>query len=212
MDHTVTVTGSGATLAVPDTAVLQVGAGHRAADLVTALEGMTSTLDAMASVARAHTEDRRISTTDLQVWPAYDDQGQPAGFEARHGLRITVPDLPTAGRLLSALATAVGDRLRVDSVSLEVSERDEALTAAREAAFADARARAEHLAELGGLRLGSLIQVVEGGGGVIPRPMALAASARAAKDVSFQAGEQALSAELTVTWELVGAPGEPRAV
>ncbi len=211
MDHTVTVTGSGATLAVPDSAVLQVGAGHRASDLVTALDGMTSTLDAMAAVARDHTDERRISSTDLQVWPAHDDQGRPDGFEARHGLRITVPDLATAGRLVSALAAAVGDRLRVDSVTLEVSERGEALTTAREAAFADARARAEHLAALGGLRLGALVQVVEGGMAA-PRPMMLAASARAAKDVSFQAGEQAVTADLTVTWELVGAPGEPRAV
>ncbi|MFN8189728.1 MAG: SIMPL domain-containing protein [Nocardioidaceae bacterium] len=211
MDHTVTVTGSGATLAVPDTAVLQVGAGHRASDLVTALDGMTSTLDAMAAVARDHTEERHISSTDLQVWPAYDDQGRPDGFEARHGLRITVPDLATAGWLVSALAAAVGDRLRVDAVTLEVADRGEALTAAREAAFADARARAEHLAALGGLRLGPLVQVVEGGMAT-PRPMVFAAAARAAKDVSFQAGEQAVTADLTVTWELVGAPEAPRAI
>lgn len=211
MDHTVTVTGSGATLAVPDTAVLQVGAGHRASDLVTALDGMTSTLDAMAAVARDHTEERHISSTDLQVWPAYDDQGRPDGFEARHGLRITVPDLATAGRLVSALAAAVGDRLRVDAVTLEVADRAEALTAAREAAFADARARAEHLAALGGLRLGALVQVVEGGMAT-PRPMVFAAAARAAKDVSFQAGEQAVTADLTVTWELVGTPEGPHAV
>ncbi|MCB0907337.1 MAG: SIMPL domain-containing protein [Nocardioidaceae bacterium] len=211
MDHTVTVTGSGVTLAVPDSAVLQVGAGHRASDLATALDGMTSALDVMASVARDHTEPRLISSTDLQVWPAYDDQGRPDGFEARHGLRITVPDLATAGRLVSALAAAVGDRLRVDSVTLEVADRGEALTTAREAAFADARARAEHLAALGGLRLGALVQVVEGGMAT-PRPMVLAAASRAAKDVSFQAGEQAVTADLAVTWELVGAPGEPRAV
>lgn len=211
MDRTVTVTGTGVAHAVPDSAVLQVAAGHRAADLAAALAGATSALDAIAAVAREHTEERRISSTELSVWPAYDDQGRPAGFEARHGLRILVDDLDVAGRLVTALAERVGDRLRVDSVALEVTERDDAVSLARERAFADARARAEHLAALGGVALGPLVRVVEAGGGD-PGPVPLMAAERAAKDVAFSAGERALTVGLTVTWELSAAGGSPRAV
>ena len=63
------------------------------------------------------------------------------GFEARHGLVIAVADLAVAGRMLARLAEAVGNRLVVESVSLEVGDPVAARTAAREVAFADARTR-----------------------------------------------------------------------
>lgn len=206
MKRTVTVSGQGSARVVPDSAVVRVAAAHRAAGVAEAFAGVTSATDAMAATARRFTDPAKIASTDFSVWPAYDNEGRPAGFEARHGLRVVVTDLVAAGGLLTALADAVGDRLQVESVSLEVADPSAALTEARTAAFADARARAEHLSTLSDAVLGEVVTVSEGGSSAQPLEAApVALRAAAAKDVSFEPGERAITAYVTVTWRLVAA-------
>ena len=142
-----------------------------------------------------------MASTDLSVWPAYDQQGVTSGYEARHGLRVVVDDLAAAGALLTALAAEVGDALRVEGVALEVGNPGPAERDAREAAYADARARAEHLAGLAGTTLAEVVSVVEGGGvGMVEAPVARVALA---KDVAFEPGERAIASNLSVTWALL---------
>jgi uncharacterized protein YggE len=200
MSRTVTVTGQGSARVVPQAAVVRLGSVHRAPEVDRALAGVSSSAAAAAEVARRFTGAGQVASTDFSVWPAYDQQGAPAGFEARHGLRVVVSDASEAGALLSALAAEIGDALRIDGVSLEVVDAGPAERDAREAAYADARARAEHLASLAGATLGDVLTVVEGGGGGFAE--APVARAALAKDVSFEPGERALSSSLTVTWAL----------
>ena len=129
----------------------------------------------------------------------HDEQNRPAGFQARHSLVIRCPDIEAAGGLLTALADAVGDRLEIEGVSLEVADQTAATAAAREAAYADAVERATHLAGLAGAGLGDVQDVVEGGGfGGGPVRAAKAMSAAA----SFQPGESAIGSSVTVTFQL----------
>jgi len=95
----------------------------------------------------------------------------------------------------------VGDRLQIEGVSLEVSDPAAAQTAAREAAYADATERAEHLAGLGGATLGEVVSMVEGGG-AMPRMADFRPMAAAARDVSFEPGESTINSVVTVTWLL----------
>ncbi|MGI8645448.1 MAG: SIMPL domain-containing protein [Nocardioides sp.] len=197
--RTVTVTGHGSASAVPDTAVVRLAAGHRAPDVAQALAGVDAAVSTLGTMARRFTDARRIATTELTVWPAYDDGGGPAGFEARHGLRVVVADLGVAAEMLTALAAEVGDAFRVDGVALEVADPGPATRDAREAALGDARERAEHLAGLADAALGAVVSIVEGGsGGVGYAAMAMA------KETSFEPGERALGASVTVTYELTG--------
>jgi len=204
MDRTLTVTGQGSAAVVPDVAVVRLAAAHRAADVAQALAGVDDAVRTLGVVARRFTEPPRVQTTELSVWPSYGETGRPNGYEARHGLRVVVADLAAAGEMLSALAAEVGDALRVEGVSLEVTEPGPAVRDAREAAYADARSRAEHLASLAGAGLGAVVTLVESDASLGPTARGAAASA---KDVSFEPGEQALGAAVTVTWELTGQPG-----
>ncbi len=200
MKHTVTVTGQGTVTVVPDHAVVRVAAQHRADSVEAACAGVASAVEAVGAVARRFTESARIGSSDFGVWPALDRSGEPAGFEARHGLSVSLSDLAAAGGLISALAAEVGDRLRVDSVSLEVDDPIEARDRARAAAFEEARRRAEQLAALGGASLGKVVAIVEGDGAGAPREVF--AMAKAAADTSFEPGERSLAASVTVTWRL----------
>lgn len=195
MPRTVTVSGHGSATAVPDTAVVRVAAVHRAAGMAEALSGAESARAAVVAAAG----DLVVSSTDLSVWPAHDNEGQRAGFEARHALTVTGGDLQSAGALVGRLADEVGDRLQVESVSLSVGDPSAALTEAREAAFAEARARAEHLAGLAGATLGQVQDIAEGAGA----PVARQAEAFALKaDVGFAPGQTQLTSTVTVTWAL----------
>jgi uncharacterized protein YggE len=192
--RTLTVAGTGTATAVPDTAVVRLAAVHRAGSLAEALSGAES---ARAEVVVAAGR-LVVSTVNLSVWPV-QEEGRPARFEARHALTIAVGDLAAASDLLARLADQVGDRLEVEGVDLTVADPSAALGKAREAAFADARAKAEHLAALADAPLGQVESIVEGGGWS-PAPVAFAAMGKA--EVGLQPGETTLSASVAVTWSL----------
>jgi len=200
MRRTVTVTGHGSANAVPDTAVVRVAAVHRAAGMAEALSGAESTRSAVVAAAGAAARDLVVSSTDLSVWPAHDNEGRRAGFEARHTLTITGGDLEAAGALVGRLAEEVGDRLQVESVSLSVGDPTAALGEAREAAFAEARTRAEHLAGLADGSLGDVQEIAEGAGVPVPRGGVEAFAVKA--DVGFVPGQTVLTSTVTVTWAL----------
>ena len=197
--RTVTVTGQGEARVAPDSAVVRVSAVHRAPGVAEALSGADSAAAAIATAARRFTTPERVGSTSLQIWRDHDENGRPAGFQARHSLVIRCPDIDAAGGLLTALADAVGDRLEIEGVSLEVADQAAATSAAREAAYADAVDRATHLAGLAGAALGDVQDVVEGGGSG-------AGPVRAAKlmsdAASFQPGEAAIGCAVTVTFQL----------
>lgn len=197
--RTITVTGHGTAAVVPDRAVVRVSAVHRAATLAEALAGATSAGAAVTSVAKAHVDAARVASRELSVWPAHDHEGRQSGFEARHAYTLTCGDLDVAGALVTELAAQVGDRLQVEGVSLEVSDTSAAVSAAREAAYADARSRAEHLARLADVELGDVQSLVEGGAAA---PAARGFEAMAKADVVLEPGEGSLGQSLTVTWAI----------
>jgi uncharacterized protein len=191
--RTLTVTGTGSASAVPDTALIRLSAVHRARSLVEALAGAESARAEVVKTAR----DLVVTTVNLSVWPT-SEQGQQPGFEARHTLTIASGDLEVANALLTRLAYEVGTRLQVEGVDMTVSDPSAAIATAREVAFADARAKAEHLAALADSTLGDVEAIAEGSAGAAP-PAHLAL---AKADVGLQPGETSLAAAVTVTWQL----------
>jgi len=196
--RTVSVTGHGEATVVPDSAVVRVASLHRADGVADALEGADSAAQQVIATAGEFTSPERIATSSVQIWSDHDQQGNPAGFRARHALTVRCDDVAIASGLLSALADNVGDRLEVDGVSLEVADQAAGLWAAREAAYADAVARATHLATLVGAELGEPQEVVEGGfaTGFVRQATLMA------EPVSLAPGETALSSRVTVTFQL----------
>ncbi len=198
--RTITVVGHGVTRVAPDTAVIRLGAVHRASTLVDALAGVASAGETLVAVARRRVSGPRVTSRELTVWPAHDHEGRPDGFEARHGYTILCGDLELAGAIVNELADEVGDRLQVEGVTLEVSDTQAAAVGACAAAYADARARASHLAALAGVRLGEVQTVVEGGVTAATAAADRGLEAMVKGDVSFEPGQSTLSQTLTVTW------------
>jgi uncharacterized protein YggE len=192
--RTITVTGTGSSAAAPDTALIRLSAVHRARSFAEALAGAESAREEVVKSAR----ELVVSTVNLSVWPT-SEQGQQPGFEARHTLTIATGDLKVANELLTRLAYEVGTRLQVEGVDMTVLDPSAYIGRAREAAFADARSKAEHLAALADATLGQVEAIAEGGAA---SPMAGGGFAALVKEVGLQPGETKVTATLTVTWSL----------
>ncbi|NLG45055.1 SIMPL domain-containing protein [Gordonia sp. (in: high G+C Gram-positive bacteria)] len=200
--RTVAVSGVGRTPAVPDVMRLEVGVAVVEPNVSAAIEragtSLQAVLDALvaAGIPRAD-----LSTSALSVYPQHragDDPGI-AGYEVTSMLTVTVRDLDAAGSMLTAAAEAGGDDLRVHNVALTVDDPSGPLKAARDAAFADARERADQYARLCGATLGPVLEISEGssGPGPSPRMVGLAAA------MPVEAGEQQVTVAVNVVFELV---------
>ena len=82
--------------------------------------------------------------------------------------------------------------------SLSRSDQDAQYRDALKKAVADAHAKAQALADAGGLSLGAVQTIVEGGGQV---PVVFAQKAGAASGVAIEPGTQTIDASITVTCE-----------
>lgn len=200
MTRTVSVTGVG-TVSVPrDTAIVRVAAAHRAPALADALAGVESARAVLVDVARRYVDPAAVASESLDVWPAHDEAGQPVGFDARHALAVRCTDLVVAGELLTALAGGVGDRLRVEGVSLSAGDTGEAQRVGRELAVADARAKATHLAALADATLGEVLAISDG----TAAPSYGGSERMAAKaSVGLEPGAADVVVTVSVTWALL---------
>ncbi|MCW2780182.1 MAG: hypothetical protein JWR35_631 [Marmoricola sp.] len=199
MEQTITTRGNGSAYAAPDAMRLSVSVVNRESTVSLALAATARGVATAGEVARKHTESTQISSSGLSVWPDQDKGGRRADFQARHSLQIYCPGLDSAGDLVTALAEALGSAIQVDHIELVITDPGPLETAARKDAFHDARAKAEELAALADLTLGGAVAVVEGGGSEgLGLVRMLAASG--GDSTRFEAGSQAVSASVTVSW------------
>lgn len=203
--RTLTVAGNGTATAAADAADVRVAIVHRAGSVTAAVAGVDEAGRQARSVAAEVAAEEAVSQTDFSVWPRHDHEGRMSGYEARHSLTIRCPDLATAGRLVSALAERLDQRLVVEQVSPVIADRRPVEDQARAAAFEDAKRRATHLVRLADDLLGGVQSIVEGAAPGPPVPMvAEAAAFRAAPDLSFGDSQLTVAMSLTVTFALGG--------
>jgi uncharacterized protein YggE len=201
--RTVTVIGSGRAAVSPDVVRLDLRVGHDASDVAAALAGASEGIVKVGTVVRDHdVADADIRTLDAGVNQRWDNTGTAIGFTAQQRLAVTVRRLESVGEILEAAASAVGNALLVDQVRLDVSDRSHGLRRARDAAFADARDKAEQYAELSGSQLGAVLGVAEAGAVAPVAYKAMAASRDLAGGMPVEGGDLDLGATVTVTWEM----------
>ena len=196
----VTVTGSGEAEAVPDVAIADLGAEARAVDAERALGEAGECLDRMRAVLRdAGVDDLSLRTTQSSTWTDSSATGS-SRVVARLGLQVTLRDVAVAGDVVSAAVVAGGEPARMDGIRFEISDPSGPRARARAAAWADAVARATQWAELAGRQLGEVQWVTEGGADAAPLRMGRAMGVAKAMSVPVEAGQQTVSADVTVRW------------
>jgi uncharacterized protein len=204
---TITVTGEGMSEVTPDLATLSIGVTTTGATAAEALAANSASLAAvLEKLKAAGIEDRDIQTSNLSVnpnWTGYDSSisgPKIADYTAMNFVTIKIRKLDGLGAVLDA---AVSDGANtVNGLTFGMRDPRPAMDAAREAAVADAAAKAALLAKAAGLELGPIQLISEGGGMGGPAPMFKDVEASAAP-VPVEAGALSMAASVTVVWELV---------
>ena len=198
----ITVNGVGTAYGAPDTAVLDLGVSLYHSDVSQGLAQADERMQAIRqAIIAAGVEASDIRTTGLSVWreQQYDPQGNPTTerYNIWHNYNVTVRDPELVGAVINAAVVAGANN--IGGVNFTIADPSVLERTAREDAIADARERAEHLAELLGVTLGEPIAITEGTQGFVPLVRS------AAMDMGsggIAAGELAVTVNVTVTFSL----------
>lgn len=203
---TLTVTAEGRVDRAPDVAELSGGVVTQAPTAAAALAAnATRMTSVVAAVRRAGIADRDIQTSGLSLQPQYryGDNQPPVltGYQVSNTVALKVRALADAGRLVDALVAAGANQ--INGPAFRVDDSEGTLDAARRAAVATARTRAELYATAAGLHVRRIRSIVESGGEVqAPRPMIMTMRAKSADSTTVAPGEVTLAASVTIVFEL----------
>jgi uncharacterized protein YggE len=160
------VSGEGTVTVTPDIATLYLGI-EATADTVAEAQSQAS--EAMNAVMAA-LADNGVDEDDIQTQYFNIDQDTRwvgdelvvIGYEVTNMVKVTVREIDNVGAIIDAVAEAGGDLTRINNVAFSVDDPSEYYEEAREEAMADAKAKAEQLAELAGVKLGLPTYISEG--------------------------------------------------
>lgn len=191
---TVTVSGEGAVLAVPDRAEISAGVETRAQTARAALQANATAMARVIAALKAG-GGADVTTQSVSLSPSFDDQGSPNGFVASNIASATVA-FDKAGSLIDAAVAAGANTVYGPSASR--SDADALYRQALAKAVDDAAQRAAVLARAAGRELGRVTAISESGAAPVP----FAAKAAADASTPVESGPQETTASVSVTYEL----------
>ncbi len=199
----IVVSGTGEVAVAPDMAVLTIGAVEEASDADRAMDAVSARMrDLFEVLAEEGVAERDLQTTRLNLQPIYDQSGQ-VRFRASNQVVVRLRDLTRVGAVLGRTVGAGANNIGrwQSGLRLDVADPAAFTAEARRLAVADAKAKAEGLAEAAGARLGPVREISEHGGG---RSFGIeqAAVSRAA-DVPVAGGEITIRVDVQMIYDLV---------
>jgi uncharacterized protein YggE len=161
------VTGTGEVTVTPDIATLQVGVeAHEA----TEAEAQDNASEAMDNVITALTSSG-VMKEDIQTqyfrirqrtrWDDATEQEIVVGYQVTNRVTAKIRDLEKVGSIIDTVVKAGGDLIRIDDLGFSVDDPSKYYDEAREKATADAKDKAEKLAEQTGVKLGEPTYIAE---------------------------------------------------
>jgi uncharacterized protein len=203
----ITVVGTGEAFGRPDTAEIQIGAetfAETVAEATSQNEALIQSI--MAALAAQGIEEKDIRTSNYSVWAeqVYGERGPEgvAGYRVNNLVTVVIRDVDAVSGVIGAVTEAGANNIH--GISFRVADPAALEDEARAAAIANARARAESLAELSGVGLGEVVTISEviGQGGI---PLARGMGGGAMEDAaaaSISAGELGYSVQVQVTFAI----------
>jgi uncharacterized protein YggE len=204
--ETVSVTGTGRVTLTPDRASFTVGVQTVAPSLAAATQENAARMTAVvAALRKAGASDRELRTTGLSIYPQQSaepgKQARITGYQVSNNVTVTRDDVATIATLLEAAVQASANT--VSGVSFSVSDSARGRDTGLQAAFAEAKAKADVLARAAGRTVGRALAITEGGAAMPPGPMPMYRRAEMAQAASFAAPVESGAEEIAFTVSVV---------
>jgi uncharacterized protein YggE len=201
--HTITMSGHGEAQGQPDRAMLSAGVSVDAPTAAAALASANKDMQqVLATLKRQGVADKDIQTRNFAVHPQYangNGEGpRVTGYQVSNQVEVRLENIGAVGPTLDALVSAGANQ--INGVTFSIRDPAALSADARAAAVADARSKAETFAKAAGVTLGSILSIAETSNGG-PRPLFFAVKA-SAPAVPIALGEETVSADVTITWEI----------
>ena len=203
----ITVTGSGQVEGKPDTASFGIGVDTTASSAVSALEQNNAQVTSLENSLEANgVLAKDIQTSWLDLSTNTNSNGTVTGFEADDQLNVTMRNLSDLGAALDAAVHATGNGVTLNGISFSISNQSALLAAARAQAMLSARTEADQLAGGAGMTLGPIVKVIDQENAYQPPYYSNAAAfASTSSRVPVQPGQQQISVQVTVVYQLKSA-------
>jgi len=209
--RSISVIGQGEAYGPPDRATINAGVQVMAPTVIEASrENQASIERIMQALKNEGIDAADVQTADYSVWPEQEhdprgmDQLRITGYRVNNTVRVTVRNIDRLGQVLAAVMSAGANAIH--GIAFGVEDTAALEQRARAAAMAEARTRAEALAELAGVKLGRVLQVSQSSDGGYPTPlMGMARSrmeAMAAPVPGISAGQLGVTVQVQVIFEI----------
>ena len=212
--RTLSMVGHGLVKSAPDMAVVTLGVVREAK---TAREALSANNAAMREVIEtlkgAGIAEKDIQTSNFSVQPKYSRVKQSSsgeykaprivGYTVSNNVTVAVKNLDALGPVLDGIVSAGSNQ--VNGISFSIDEPKPLQNQARKLATADAIAKARLYAEAAGVTLGPIQTISERGSVRPPQPVlrqARTMAMEAADEVPIAQGEQSITMQVYITWEI----------
>jgi uncharacterized protein YggE len=208
-NRTITVVGTGKAFGTPDVARVTVGIETRNESVQEAADDNDAKMSALLeAIAELGIDKKDIQTSNYSI---YTDRNALPGAEmesseesvvyvVNNQVTVTVRDLEKLGDVLDGAVAAGANN--VYGIYFTVDDPSALESEARANAVADAKARAESLAELAGVEVGDVLSISEVIGGGTAVPVMEAARGMGQASVPIEVGELEVGMSVQVTYAI----------
>ncbi len=213
-----TVQGTGSVTQKPDSATVSFTITKTANTLQDAQnQANTSTNTMVADVKKLGIAEKDIKTSNYNSYPNYDTSEKimplrtiPSssgtaitGYTVSENVDITLSDISKANSVIDVLTKDSAENVSGPNLTFSQSTQDSLTQKARLAAIADAKKKAEVLANAAGVRLGRITNVQEGNTPFQVQPLMLKTqdSAVGSAPTQIQPGENTITVSVTLSYQ-----------
>ncbi len=217
----ISVTGTGEVMATPDVAQFSFSVRGDGADAAAAQEKSGTIINAITEYLKgAGIEEKDIKTENYNLSPRFKYEQRPClfgqacppgeqiadGFEVSQTISLKVRTVANAGNHVVEVGKL--GATDISGISFTIDDEEALKAEARDLAIADAKAKAEDIADALGVRLGKITSYSEGGQGFNPymtsaAPMMDSAmNSKSFESVALPTGENTTVSNVSITFQL----------
>ena len=206
------VNGIGEVTAVPDVATLRLGIESREASVAEARSRASEAMDRVmkaltdSGVAKKDIQTQYFNISKITRWDNENEREVVIGYRVTNMVIAKIRELDKVGAVIDAVAVAGGDLTRMDNIGFSVDDPSDYYLEARGKAITDARAKAEQMAELAGVKLGKPTYISESS--YMPSPiyrqdMIAKAEGAPAVETPISPGEMEISLSVQIAYAIL---------
>jgi uncharacterized protein YggE len=204
------VNGEGKVSAVPDIATLSLGIE---AEETSVAEAQTQASEAMDKVMNA-LKDNGLAEKDIQTqyfniyqvtkWDPETQEQVVTGYRVTNMVTAKIRNIDKVGTIIDAVVAAGGDLTRIDNINFSVDDPSPYYEEARKEAMANAKTKANQLAELANVTLGKPTYISENSYYTTPIRSDIAYKMEEAvvAETPISPGEMEISVSIQIAYEI----------